>query len=209
MAADGYLAAAAESRCRWNTRYAEGVTPWDTQTTPPEVVDFWRSRRLARHGLALDLGCGPGTNVRYLAQLGLHAVGVEIAGAPLFAAQQRWRHAPVELGRAGLVCADVCALPFAQAGACYILDVGCLHSLPQAIRPWYAAGVVANLAAGGYYHLYAFDEEGSPQPDGRGPRGMAPGEVAALFAPALCLVEEVIARPDRRPCRWYLWQKPG
>src|SRR5689334_19817077 len=67
------------SRKRWDARYGEGNTPWDTQVTPPEVVDFWQDARRSRDGIALDLGCGPGTNVRFLAALGLNAVGVEIA----------------------------------------------------------------------------------------------------------------------------------
>ncbi len=59
------------ARSRWETHYATGNTPWDTQITPPEVQSFWTSGRLAPQGLALDIGCGPGTNVRYLAELGL------------------------------------------------------------------------------------------------------------------------------------------
>lgn len=214
-----YLEAARATRRRWDSRYAEGETPWDTQITPPEVEAFWQSGRLSPHGVALDLGCGPGTNVRYLARLGLSALGVEIAAAPLWLAQRRLAgEPPMTRARASFVCADVCALPFHALGACYALDVGCLHSLPPEDRPWYAQSLIANLAPGGYYQLYAFDQTDTPgSPDAmsnsqetpaRGPRGMALGEVAGLFTPALELVEEVIARPERRPCRWYLLRKP-
>lgn len=210
MSRNGYLAAATATRLRWNARYAEGETPWDTQITPPEVEAFWRSGRLAPRGIALDLGCGPGTNVRFLAGLGLTAIGVEIADAPLQTAQRRL-HAdpPGARARVLFVCADVCALPFHAIEAHYILDIGCLHSLPPKNRPWYAQGVIANLASGGYYHLYAFDEApGDQNADHRGPRGLVPGEAARLFTPALTLVHEIEARPDRRPCRWYLLKKP-
>ena len=47
-------------RTRWEERYASGVTPWDTQVTPPEVQAFWVSGHLPKAGLALDIGCGPG-----------------------------------------------------------------------------------------------------------------------------------------------------
>lgn len=210
MAAQRGLDAARAARQRWDARYAEGETPWDTQITPPEVEAFWQSGRLQPQGIALDLGCGPGTNVRYLARLGLVAVGVEIASAPLRLAQRRLaRESPPAHGQAAFVCADVCALPFRALGAAYVLDVGCLHSLPCEDRPWYARGLIANLAPGGYYQLYAFDDapDGADAPR-RGPRGLALGEVARLFTPALELVEEVVARPDRRPCRWYLLRKP-
>lgn len=209
MADQNYLDAAASARLRWNSRYAEGELPWDTQVTPPEVHAFWQSGRLPPRGIALDLGCGPGTNVRFLAELGLTAVGVEIAGPPLAVAQTRLAlQFTAPRAQAEFVCADVCALPFHTLNAIYILDIGCLHSLPPESRAWYAQGVVANLVPGGYYHLYAFDDspdyEASEQ---RGPRGLLPGEVAQLFTPILEIVEEVIARPDRRPCRWYLLRK--
>jgi len=59
----------ATRRAAWEAHYASGNTPWDTQITPPEVQAFWQSDRLAPVGLALDIGCGPGANVRYLAKL--------------------------------------------------------------------------------------------------------------------------------------------
>lgn len=207
---DSHLdAATSTTRKRWDARYGEGVTPWDTQITPPEVVAFWQSGRAAPTGFALDLGCGPGTNVRYLAGLGLTTIGVEISGAPLLTARQRFAHySPELLQRAHFVCSDVCLLPFHRLNAAYILDVGCFHSLPRPIRPYYVQSVVANLAPGGYYHLYAFDTDPlDPDPE-HGPTGMNVGEIAQRFAPDLMVVEETIANPDRRPCRWYLLQRP-
>ena len=203
------LAATSATRQRWEARYSEGFTPWDTQITPPEVVDFWQSERLHPEGLALDLGCGPGTNVRYLATLGLHAIGVEIANAPLVTARQRFeQHVPHLLPQAHFVCSDVCLLPFQNLNASYILDVGCFHSIPRAMRQHYANGVINNLAPGGYFQLYAFDTDiENPEPPS-GPVGVDAGEIAQRFAPHLNVVEEIIARPDRRPCRWYLFQRP-
>jgi SAM-dependent methyltransferase len=205
------LAAAIEARRHWDVRYAEGVTPWDTQITPPEVEAFWTSGRLPPQGLALDLGCGPGTNVRYLARMGLHAVGVEIAGAPLLTAGRRTLDDPLaQRLRMTFCCADVCALPFQGIQAAYILDIGCLHNLSPQLRFDYAAGVIANLAPGGYYHLYAFDANPHPEDEPESKTtGLADGEVEQLFTPALHLVEEIRARPDRRPCRWYLLQRPA
>lgn len=198
------------TRQRWNLRYSEGNTPWDTQITPPEVVDFWQTDRLPKQGIALDLGCGPGTNVRFLAGLGLIAIGVEIASAPLILAQKRIKQqAPALSARSHFVCCDVNKLPFQKLNAAYMLDVGCFHSLPRDLRPYYVQSVIANLAPGGYYHLYAFDAAPeNPQPES-GPVGMDLGEVAQRFAPHLQMVEELIAQPDRRPCRWYLLQRPA
>ncbi len=209
MADSDLGAASSAARKRWNARYSEGNTPWDTQTTPPEVVDFWQSSRLCHQGVAVDFGSGPGTNVRYLAALGLHAIGIEIASAPLITARNRLQqYAPELLNRTHFVCGDVCWLPFRQLDATYILDVGCLHSLPRALRPYYVESVVANLAPGGYYHLYAFDTDSENPEPANGPMGLDSGEIVQRFTPKLTLVDEMIARPDRRPCRWYLLQRP-
>jgi SAM-dependent methyltransferase len=197
------------TRQRWDERYRQGVLPWDTQLTPPEVVDFWQQARLAPHSLAVDLGCGPGTNVRYLATLGLTVIGVEIASAPLVMARQRLeRFAPEALSRVRLLCADVSRLPFHGLNANYFLDIGCFHSLPRTLRPGYINSVKANLAAGGFYQLYAFDADSAIPDPSSGPVGVDKDEIAEQFAPHLQVVEEVVARPDRRPCRWYLLQRP-
>jgi SAM-dependent methyltransferase len=203
------IAATVATRQRWDARYQQGVTPWDTEQTPPEVVDFWQSARLPPHGLALDLGCGAGTNVRYLANQGLTTIGVEIAGAPLIKARQRQQpQAIAPIGQAHFIVTDVCLLPFHNLNAVYILDIGCFHSLPRSLRTYYVENVIANLAPGGYYHLYAFDADAAVAEPTSGPVGMKIGEVAQRFGPHLTLVEERIARPDRRPCRWYLLQCP-
>lgn len=202
-------AATHSTRARWDARYREGVTPWDTEITPPEVVEFWQRGRLTRDGIALDLGCGPGTNVRFLANLGLSAIGIEIASAPLLTAQQRFeQRAPWLLAHAHFVCSDVCHLPFQHLNASYILDVGCLHSLPRSLRPYYVESVVANLAPGGYYHLYAFDADPADPEPAHGPVGLGKREIVERFTPALTVIEEIVAQPDRRPCRWYLLQRP-
>ena len=197
------------NRLTWEKHYQEGPTPWDTRTTPPEVIAFWASGRLAPAGLAIDIGCGPGTNVAYLAGLGLRTIGVDLAGSALtLAAKRLQQQAPTLLTRIAFAQADVTCLPFQQANANYLLDIGCLHGLPTAARPAYARGVIDNLAPGGYYQLYAFDCLADLVDDPvRRLRGMGEDEVAALFAPHLEVVEIIRAKPDRYPCRWYLLRK--
>jgi SAM-dependent methyltransferase len=191
-------------RLAWDAKYQSGITPWDTRITPPEVVAFWESHRLAPHGLALDLGCGPGTNSAYLAQLGLHAIGLEISGNALGLARRR--HATGSLASHGtleFIQADITRFPLAAGQAVYILDIGCLHGLPLEDRPAYAAGIIQNLRSGGYYHLYAFDRT----PEQADLRGLLPDELTTLFTPHLTILEATPARPDRRPCHWYLLQR--
>lgn len=187
-------------RYTWEEHYRTGPTPWDTRVTPPEVVQFWRNHTAPKGGLALDLGCGPATNVAYLAALGLCVIGFDLAGNALATGMARLRNERSHLlNRVQLAQADVTRLPLYQAQAHYILDIGCLHGVPPARRQAYANGVVDNLAPGGYYQLYAFDQ----LPD-RPERGLGETEVADLFASHLELVEIIRANPERHPCRWYL-----
>ena len=59
---------------RW--RYFRRRTPWDTNITPPEVVQCIENEKFPP-GRALDLGCGTGTNAIYLAQHGFETVGID------------------------------------------------------------------------------------------------------------------------------------
>jgi len=199
----------ATDRATWEKHYQEGPRPWDTGITPPEVETFWSSGRLAPTGLAIDIGCGPGTNAAYLARLGMSVVGVDLAGGALNLAVDRLRRNQLGLlSRVSFVQADVTCLPFRQANAVYLLDIGCLHGLPPAARAGYACGVIENLAPGGYFQIYAFDCLADLVDDPvRRLRGMGDDEVEKLFAPHLQIVEIVRARPDRYPCRWYLLRK--
>lgn len=196
-------------RERWESHYASGQTPWDTQITPPEVQAFWGSGRLPAAGLALDIGCGPGTNVRFLAELGLTAFGFDIALQPLQTGRNRIDQRVPEIAhRICFVQADVTRLPLLAAHAGYILDIGCFHSIAPDQRQGYVDGIIGNLHVGGYFQLYAFDRttEMSAAPD-RKLLGVEENEIANRFAERLTVIEIIRARPDRYPCRWYLLQK--
>lgn len=198
-----------DDRARWDREYLGGTVPWDTGITPPEVRLFWNSRLVEPSGTALDLGCGTGTNVAFLAALGLRVIGFDLSSVALVQARERVSYrAPQRDSCPFLIQADVSSLPIHALGARYILDIGCLHSVPRERRAAYATGVSANLAAGGFYHLFAHDAlRCSGEPDQTG-RGVGETEVADLFSPQLSLSTVHRGQPDPRPCRWYLFHKP-
>lgn len=202
-----------ELRAHWDERYRSGQTPWDTGITPPEVQAFWEEQPPPAAGAyALDIGCGTGLNTLFLARLGLCAIGFDLSGQALRLAQLRLKaRGRQDRSRAGgkavFVQADVSRLPVVGLGAAYALDIGCLHSLPDQLRPAYAEGVHRGLKSGGYFHLYAFDRNNS---DGPGARGMYEGEAAALFEGKLEIVSEVAGVSSNvvsRPSRWFLLRK--
>ena len=202
-----------ELRAHWDGRYRSGQTPWDTGITPPEVQEFWREHtELAIGGFSLDIGCGTGLNTLFLARQGLRAVGIDLSGQALQQARRRLdaqsQLGPCpEGGAASFVQADVSRLPLDRPEAAYALDIGCLHSLPDARRAAYAEGVCRVLRERGYYHLYVFDRD---QTDGPGAKGMYEGEVASLFGSQMVVVTEemgVSSTMASRPSRWFLLRK--
>ncbi len=196
-----------ETRKKWETRYQGDDLPWDTGITPPEVQTFWADQ--PRGALALDLGCGTGTNAAFLARHNERAVGVELALGALLIARRRLENSAFFDGSLAFVQSDVARLPFTGLNADYILDIGCFHAVPPVDRPLYAGGVIDNLRPGGYYHLYAADrvESLDGETEGPGRNGFGPNEIVELFAPHLTAVEIIAGIGDSFPSRWYLLHK--
>jgi SAM-dependent methyltransferase len=177
-------------RVLFDLRYRCGRPRWDTGITPPELVSFVEGEGTPA-GRALDLGCGTGTNVAYLARRGWDAVGVDFSPQAIALGRRRARDAGVS-ERARFVVADATRLPDLGPPFDLALDMGCLHSVPAAGRARYAAGLAARLRVGATYLLYAFCP-----PDRL---GIARSEVEALFAD-LALVSCVAG--TGRPSAWY------
>lgn len=156
--------------------YRTGRTPWDTGVTPPEVVDLIEGSDALQPGRALDLGCGTGTNVAYLARHGWTATGVESDARAFDAAERRLRGA----NGARVFRGDVTRLadlpvdgPFDLA-----LDIGCFHSVAPAGRDGYASGVAARTMPGATLFVFAFASRA-----GRMAVGVTPREMRDRFAP--------------------------
>ena len=185
----------------WNRRYQSADTPWDTGIVPPEVHELGDSGALQPPGVALDLGCGTGTNSAFLARLGFTVFGVDLAVTAL----QRARTKALSAGLPAYFCAgDVADLGFLPVRATFALDIGCLHSLSPDNRTRYAASLARRLASGGLYLMYGFDEDTELD---SGPAGFGAGEIAARFAPHFELLWRRPSLQDKRPVAWYLLRR--
>jgi SAM-dependent methyltransferase len=160
---------------------------WDTGVTPPELERFIGSHPPGR---ALDLGCGTGTNVVYLARHGWEAAGVDFAGRAIAKARRRARDAGVACT---LVVGDVTRLSFAGPFD-LALDIGCLHSIAASGRAAYAAGLGRVMRSGGTYLLYAFAPGGPAV-------GLTAEDVRTTFGDAFDLVD--VEEGKGRPSAWY------
>ncbi|MBN1811719.1 MAG: class I SAM-dependent methyltransferase [Anaerolineae bacterium] len=190
------------SNWAFDLQYILDRTPWDTQVTPPEVVELVEGGNIPA-GRALDLGCGTGTNCIYLARHGWQAVGVDFSTLAIWRGRCKAR-------RAGIDCtfyrADVTDLSFLEETFDFVLDIGCLHGVP--VEGWqrYAAQVSRLVRPEGLYMLYAF----VPRPDRLGPRGVSPAELRDLFERAFVVErQEGGDDPTGPSAAWYWMRRTG
>lgn len=169
--------AGARRRLSFAWRYRRGNTPWDTNQSPPELEAFVRAQ--VEPGRALDLGCGTGTNVIFLARQGWEATGVDYVAQAVEAARTKAGHAGVA---ARFLAGDVSRLDDLPLDGPFdlLLDIGCMHSLDGEARRRYAAQLARLARPGATYMLYA----AMPRRLSSGLMiGITPDEVATLFAP--------------------------
>ena len=110
--------------------YRFGKPRWDSAEPRPELEALVRD---LVPGRALDLGCGTGASVLYLASRGWEAVGVDFAPEAIAAARENARRAGVN---AAFVLGDASRLDEAgvQGQFDLLLDVGCYHAIPAPPR---------------------------------------------------------------------------
>jgi 2-polyprenyl-3-methyl-5-hydroxy-6-metoxy-1,4-benzoquinol methylase len=180
---------------RWlfEWRYWRGRTPWDTNVTPPEVMEFLAD---AEPGRALDLGCGTGTNAITLARHGWQVTGVDFAPRAIRAAQSKASQAGLEIDfRVG----DVSDLSELCGPYDYALDIGCLQTLSGPAQEGYAAGVVRLVRPAGQYMLYAW----LPRSWRGKTRGLSPEQVSELFEPRFQVTRTEMGKDQGAGAAWY------
>jgi len=121
---------------RWNDRYRQGDTPWDTGQPSSELQRVVAEVPIPP-GRALELGCGTGTNAIWLAQQGFDVTALDLSALAVEKARQRAAKAGVRF----LAC-DVTQPPAEVTGPFdFCFDRGCYH----AVRRENAQGYVAAL----------------------------------------------------------------
>ena len=139
--------------------YRFGFKPWDSGVAPPELVELVEGPSALPPGRALDLGCGTGTNCRYLLDHGWEVTGVDYIARAIGVAKNK---AP----RAKLMVGDVTKL--AELGVTgpfdLMLDLGCFHWIPDARREAYVKGAAQVARPGATLLMFAFSEKGPGTP---------------------------------------------
>lgn len=166
----------------WNSRYAEGDTPWDKGHPHPVLRDPL-ARGMLR-GRVLVPGCGTGHDVRELARAGCEVTGLDVA--PL-AIERARAHPPA--GRETYVLGDLFApprdFPAAFDG---VFEHTCFCAIDPARRTDYVKAVATVLRPGGRLMAVFYAE---PDAGGEGPPfGCTPRELDDLFKDGFRLLAE-------------------
>jgi SAM-dependent methyltransferase len=178
---------------RW--MYRTGRTPWDTGITPPEVVELIEGPAALAPGRALDLGCGTGTNVVFLADHGWNATGVDAEPIALDVAREK----VADVAGARVLLGDVTRLASLGLDGPFdlLLDIGCFHSIPRSRRDAYARGVARLSGSGATLFLFAFGPRGVLPPV-----GLSASEMAHRFEPWFRPVGRIAGR-EPPGAAWY------
>src|SRR6266705_3428181 len=131
MPAYDWIAMAAR-RLFFEAAYLFGWKPWDSGVPPPELVELIEGPNALKPRRAIDLGCGTGTNCRYMVDHGWEVTGVDYVARALNAAK---RKAP----QARLLVGDVTRLAELGVDGPFdlLLDLGCFHSITDDRRQAY------------------------------------------------------------------------
>jgi 2-polyprenyl-3-methyl-5-hydroxy-6-metoxy-1,4-benzoquinol methylase len=185
------------SRFVFKWRYFRGQTPWDTQVTPPEVMEFIRK---TSPGKALDLGCGTGTNAITLASHGWKATGIDFVPKAIRTARRKAAKAGLDID---FYVADVAKLDMLTDSFDYALDIGCLFTLAEESRIKYAETLAGLLKPGACFMLYAW----LPRPWKNKVWGITPEAVESLLHPAFLKTRVVLGEEKGQGSAWYWYER--
>jgi len=134
----GYDQVAADFAARWGDLRLE------------RALDAF-ARRVGGARRVLDLGCGPGRDLEFLAQLGCRAAGLDLSAGMLAEARRRLPAAPS--GCAGLVRANLGRPPFAAGSFDGVWACASLLHLPKDRFPAALAEITRLLRRPGVLYL--------------------------------------------------------
>ncbi|MFQ6080281.1 MAG: class I SAM-dependent methyltransferase [Candidatus Bathyarchaeia archaeon] len=177
----------------WDLAYLI-YAPWDTDKPPRELVELVEGRHV-EPCRALDVGCGTGNYIIYLASKGFEAVGIDISSVAIRKARAKAARRNVNCQFHVVDFLDTKALsnvikdPFDL-----VMDYGCLHSLRARNRRRYPPSLKSLTRPGSLYLLWAFQRSVISY---FGPPGVDPGEVRELFSHDFKILEERVATREK------------
>lgn len=184
--------------------YWLGMARWDTNQVPPEVEQIFKDETIPA-GPVLDLGCGTGTNVIYIAKQGRQAIGIDFVQQAITKARVKSQQAGVS-DKTRFIKADVTRLNELNLPRCsFALDMGCFHGLNPDGQVKYAQGLAGLLIPGARYLLYVLE----PHKDAGVSFGVTAEYVQAVFGPWFAIDRTESGAFWARKSNWFWMTRKG
>lgn len=155
----------------------EGTPPWDIGRPQPAFVQL-TEKGVLKDGPVLDVGCGTGEHVLFLAAKGLDAVGVDSAPKAIEKARRKAKERKL---KSTFLLHD--ALDLESLGRTFptVIDNGLFHVFEDSERVRFRNQLRAVMRPGGTYFMMCFSDK--EPTDWGGPRRVSKEEIRATFAP--------------------------
>lgn len=144
-------------------RYRNGETPWELSRPDKNLVVFVE-KYLKPPAKVMDIGCGTGACVRWLAQIGFDATGVDFSPKAIEMAKEK---AEAENLKARFVVKDFLSEQIIAPDFDFIFDRGCFHSFDEADdRAQFACNVSRHLKKEGLWFSILGNSDDEPRDTG-------------------------------------------
>jgi SAM-dependent methyltransferase len=191
------LSATNTRRLFFEFAYLFGFKPWDTGVPPPELVELVEGPKALAPGRAIDLGCGTGTNCKYLLDHGWDVTGVDYVPRAIRVAKGKVPGAKLMVGDVTRLADIGVSGPFGL-----ILDLGCFHSIADERRDAYVREASRIAAPGATLLMFAFGEKGPGTPVA------TEEEIRKRFSGAFDIAEVRAGIPFRKQTWYRMVRKP-
>jgi len=183
----------------WDLAYIFGA-PWDTGQPPEELAELIEDGRLEPCRV-LDIGCGAGTSVVYLASRGFEAYGLDVSRVAIAKAKSKASRQGVNCGFYRLDFTDSQSVVSAGLSTFDLLiDNGCYHSLSPMERDRYEGSLLHVSRLGTTYLLWCFLPSSGWD---FGPPGVERGEIEDRFSKSFRVWEKREVETSYRDMLFY------
>ena len=184
----------------WDTRYRQGVTPWDAGRVPPRLEQWLATQVPGQRGLVP--GCGSGYEVKRFAEHGDDVIGIDFSDAAIDAARRT-------LGQLAHLVSKADFFTFGARAFDVVYERTFMCALPPRERQRWAQRVAELTRSGGLLAGFFFlaDKDRGP------PFGISARDLHALLDPAFALIEdEAVPAAQSVPVlagheRWQVWKR--
>jgi SAM-dependent methyltransferase len=151
----------------------QGQAPWDTGRPQADIVKLAEAGQI--RGSILDVGCGTGENILYLASRGHDCWGIDFVPVAIERAKAKAAQRKLD---AHFVVGN--ALELDRLGTLFdtVIDCGLFHTFADDERPAFVSGLASVLRPGGFLHILCFSDE---EPGTDGPRRVSRQEIRDSF----------------------------